>query len=190
MPAHPPLYILRHGETTWNAEGRLQGHFDAPLTKKGIAQAQAQRRILGARDLSGFRAISSPQKRALATAAIALEGWGGDFTTDPALTEVGLGTFAGQDRRTLMDHHGAEDGFDLYDLAPEGEGLAALRIRCESFLTQMNVPAVLVTHGITSRMLRLILLGIEGHDVRRMPGGQGVVFQVENGQQTLLSEGA
>ena len=57
MTSYPPLYILRHGETVWNAENRLQGHFDSPLTARGRAQAEAQNAILRARDLTGFTAL-------------------------------------------------------------------------------------------------------------------------------------
>ena len=56
----PPLYILRHGETEWNASGRLQGRFDSPLTEKGRAQAAVQRMILNDIDLAGYSAFSSP----------------------------------------------------------------------------------------------------------------------------------
>ena len=37
------LLVLRHGETEWNAAGRMQGHLDSPLTVKGIGQAELQR---------------------------------------------------------------------------------------------------------------------------------------------------
>ncbi len=185
-----PLYILRHGETTWNAEGRLQGHLDAPLTDQGVAHAQAQARILAKRDLTGFRFISSPLGRALSTARIACGANEALLETDPNLMEIGMGQFSGQYREALIAKHNAGDGFDLYDLAPGGEGCAGLRARCERFLDQLEGPAVLVTHGITSRMLRLILLGHAGLDVRPMGGGQGVVYRVEDGRQICLSEGA
>ena len=187
--AYPPLYILRHGETTWNAEGRLQGRHDSPLTDRGRAQAACQQRILQACDLRGFRLISSPQGRALATAQIALDGVAGTLETDPDLVEVGMGDWAGGYRQPLLDQTGAEDGFALYDLAPNGEGLPGLRHRCTAFLARMTDPAVLVTHGITSRMLRLILTGHSGCDVRKMQGGQGVVYRVVAGEQTCLTEG-
>ena len=71
--AHPPLYILRHGETEWNALERLQGHHDSPLTPLGQAQAAAQHQILAGEDLRGYTALSSPQARALQTAEIAMK---------------------------------------------------------------------------------------------------------------------
>ncbi|MBD3663031.1 histidine phosphatase family protein [Sulfitobacter sp. TSTF-M16] len=182
----PPLYILRHGETEWNAQGRLQGSFDSPLTSRGRAQARAQNRILAQRDLSASTALSSPQGRAFQTAAIALEGLVADIVTHAALREIGLGDWAGQDRAALIAETNAQDAFDLYELAPGGEGFAALHARCGAFLDQITAPSVLVTHGITSRMLRLILTGQPITALRDIAGGQGIVFYLENGIQHQL----
>ncbi|UWR13827.1 histidine phosphatase family protein [Sulfitobacter sp. M368] len=190
MNSAPPLYILRHGETEWNATGRLQGRFDSPLTKAGRAQAEAQREILQVNDLTGFSAISSPQGRAVQTARIACAGLIDPIATDPALSEIGLGDWAGGIRADLIQSSGASDGFDLYELAPNGEGFAALHARCHRFLSGLTDPAVLITHGITSRMLRLILTGRPIRDLRDMAGGQGVVFYLENGKQKRLDLGA
>lgn len=187
MTACPPLFILRHGETEWNVSGRLQGRFDSDLTPEGIAQARMQHGILRRENLFGFVAISSPQGRARRTAEIALEGLIAPIATDAALSEVGLGDWAGQERAQMMAESGAADGFALYDLAPNGEGLAALRLRCEEFLKRLSRPSVLVTHGITSRMLRLILAGAPNGHLRNIEGGQGVVFHLEDGKQKRLT---
>lgn len=185
----PPLYILRHGETIWNAQGRLQGRFDSALTARGRAQARTQRDILQKQDLRGFSALCSPQGRAVQTAEIAVQGLVADIRADPALAEIGVGDWAGQDRASLMATSGARDGFALYELAPGGEGFAALHRRCCAFLEGVQEPCVLVTHGITSRMLRLILTGQTVEALRDMPGGQGVVFEVRNGVQHRLTLG-
>ncbi|MCX7559994.1 histidine phosphatase family protein [Sulfitobacter sp. F26204] len=190
MSAFPPLYILRHGETEWNATGRLQGRFDSSLTDEGRAQAQAQQRILAGQDLTRFQAISSPQGRALETARIAVAGLATPITTDAALSEIGLGKWAGRDRAEVMAETGTRDGFALYELAPEGEGFAALHNRCLRFLRGLQTPSVLITHGITSRMLRVILTGRSIGALREIDGGQGVVFHLIDGQQKRLTLGA
>lgn len=182
----PPLYILRHGETEWNAQGRLQGRYDSALTQRGRAQALAQRAILLRRDLTGFTAVSSPQGRAYQTAAIALDGVIDDIHTDERLGEIGLGDWAGQTRSLLMEEAQVKSGFDLYERAPGGEGFAALRLRAAAFLADLQGPSVVVTHGITSRMLRLIALGLPMAALTELPGGQGVVFHLESGIQTRL----
>ncbi|HBB85340.1 MAG TPA: histidine phosphatase family protein [Sulfitobacter sp.] len=188
MSHYPTLYILRHGETEWNLANRLQGHFDSSLTEKGRAQAMAQNAILQRCELSGFAALSSPQGRALTTAQIALAGMGIEVGTDARLGEIGIGTWAGEERETLLRQTpAARDSYDLYEYAPEGEGFAALYQRCLAFLDSLTGPHVLVTHGITSRMLRLILLGQSPASLRDMQGGQGVVFCLERGQQKRLT---
>ena len=187
MTSYPPLYILRHGETVWNAENRLQGHFDSPLTARGRGQAEAQNAILKVRDLTGFRALSSPQERAQQTARIALDGLL-PFQPHRGLAEIGIGAWAGGCRETLLSRcPEARDTFDLYEMAPEGEGFAALEARCRGFLDALTGPHVLITHGITSRMLRLIVLGRDRSQLRDIEGGQGVVFHLAGGVQTRLA---
>ena len=124
------LFVLRHGETTWNREGRMQGHLNAPLTELGVAQAVAQRNIMTGQDLSGFRVLSSPSGRAVETAAIALGPLVTEITTDPDLREVGVGEWTGRLRAELIDPtewQVTTDGvLELYDMAPGGETLAGL----------------------------------------------------------------
>jgi broad specificity phosphatase PhoE len=183
--SYPPVFILRHGETDWNLAGRLQGHYDSPLTDRGRAQALAQRRILAGCDLRGCVALSSPQGRALATARIATEGLFAEFDQESRLSEIGLGAWAGRYRHeVLREAPDTADAFDLYELAPGGEGFDALRARCTQFLRSLSGPAILVTHGITSRMLRLILLNRATADIREVGGGQGVVYEISDGRQT------
>lgn len=188
---HAPLYILRHGQTIWNAEQRFQGRLDSPLTPRGIAQAAAQRKLLEQCDLTGFEAVSSPQGRAFHTAALALVGLVPRIETDARLSEIGIGAWEGR-LRAELDPDGAHDeseesALSLYETAPGGEGFSALHARCRAFLEELRGPAVIVTHGITSRMLRAILLNLGIGNLDQLPGGQGVVFRVENGRQTKLS---
>jgi len=189
------LFVLRHGETTWNREGRMQGHLNAPLTELGVEQAVTQRNIMAEQDLSGFCVLSSPSGRAVETAAIALGPLVTEIITDPDLREVGVGEWTGRLRAELIDptewQVTADGVLELYDMAPGGEGLAGLEARCAQFLARLEGPHVLVTHGITSRMIRALALG-HGPNVTlamlsEMPGGQGVVYHVKDGRQKRLS---
>lgn len=186
----PELYILRHGETYWNAENRMQGGLNSPLTDKGRAQAARQAELLAACDLAGFSAYCSPQGRAFETAGIAVARQIGTIRTDDRLREIGVGDWQGRLRAELMaDHPGPEtaDGpIAMYEHAPGGEGFARLENRCRSFLSDLTGPAVLVTHGITSRMLRAVILGVGASGLGDLPGGQGVVFHLSAGRQQQL----
>ena len=66
----PPLFLLRHGQTVWNREGRMQGRLDSPLTPLGQVQAARQGAILRANGVA-FPARTSPRGRARTTAALA-----------------------------------------------------------------------------------------------------------------------
>ena len=191
----PELYILRHGQTRWNAEHRIQGGLDSPLTEKGRAQAREQRRILQRLDLQGFQALSSPQGRARATAEIALAGLVPRIEYDPRLAEIGMGQWEGVSRADLHGGDGElsereETALHLYDLAPGGEKFAGLEARCRAFMADLDGPAVIVTHGVTSRMLRLIATGRGIDAIAEIGGGQGNVWHVRGGRQDCLETGA
>ena len=187
---YPDLYILRHGQTEWNVQNRLQGALDSPLTEMGHAQARRQRAVLEAENLDSFECWTSPQGRALETARIAVDGLVAYIEPDWRLSEIGVGEWAGKRREDLIIEHPLDESdestFDLYERAPGGEGFVALRARCQGFLDSLDAPAVLVTHGITSRMLRVILQDLDIADLSRVEGGQGVVYHLSNGKSRRL----
>ncbi|MFL4471421.1 histidine phosphatase family protein [Tateyamaria armeniaca] len=191
---YPDLLILRHGETEWNLAGRMQGEMDSPLTATGRAQASAQQRILTRFGIDGWQAWTSPQGRSAVTARIAMGERAEDLRTDPRLSEITMGEWTGLHRRDIVAAapHLFETEMDLnwYDHAPGGEGIAALYERTGAFLDDLTGPSVIVTHGITSRMLRCHALGLEPAAFTELPGGQGIVYHLSGGVQTCLSEGA
>ena len=190
---YPDLLIMRHGETEWNREGRMQGALDSTLTRLGRQQAAEQHAILKRIGIDGWRVLSSPQGRALQTAEIAVAGLG-EIETDDRLAEITVGTWSGRLRQDclaeLPSDAVVEDTPDgalaLYEYAPHGEGFEALRIRAQSLLDSLTGPTVLITHGITSRMLRAIILGQATENLGKLPGGQGVVYSLSGGVQTKL----
>ena len=149
----PEVLVLRHGQTEWNATGRLQGHLDSPLTEKGLRQARRQHELLQPYDLTGFRFITSPQARARKTAQIALAGLAAHIETSSELMEIGLGAWAGSTRAEIAQERmiSLQDlgQTQFYDWAPGGEGTERLYERCAAFLSQLTGPAVLITHGMT-----------------------------------------
>jgi broad specificity phosphatase PhoE len=187
---YPELYVLRHGETEWNAQGRMQGALNSPLTPEGIKQALRQAEILQSVDLARFDILSSPQGRAFETAAIALARHVTHLHTDVRLREIGVGEWAGRVRSELTENNeffeGPDGALELYERAPAGEGFDGLEARCAEFLSSLKGPAVLVTHGITSRMIRAIATGTGRAGVAEIGGGQGVVFHLKKGSQKRL----
>jgi len=195
MPVEPPtmpeLWILRHGETDWNAEERLQGRLDSPLTSRGLDQARAQGRILAACLPGRVRVIASPAPRALRTARLALGGLGLTIETDERLLELDLGRWAGRtltDLRTESpDLRKATDPHLWKFLAPGGETLGQMAGRVRPVLAGLHEPTVIVTHGVTSRLLRCMVLGRPLTDLSIVPGGQGNVHHIRNGKARVLT---
>ena len=184
--AYPEIYILRHGETTWNAENRMQGELNSPLTDKGKRDAARQAEILAGLDLIGFTFMCSPQGRAFQTAGIALAGIADHIRTDDRLREIGVGDWSGRLRKELPQPKGKDPAMGQYAIAPNGEGFDRLKVRCRALLADLEGPTVLVTHGITSSMLRGLVVGEKAHANPTTHGGQGCVYHLKDGDQFLL----
>ena len=151
----PRLYILRHGQTEFNLQHRVQGHCDSPLTELGVAQAHAAGVWLAAQGVRFERIFSSPLGRALATAEVAREELAAAGlpapTVEPVdgLIERSYGPFEGGPA--------ADVPAELWDpgetLVPYGgEGSAALRERIVATLTELMVSSraqtvLAVSHG-------------------------------------------
>src|ERR1700755_1893717 len=96
------ILLVRHGESTGNLAGRLQGHFDAPLTDLGRAQAARAGAWLKARGLRWSTAYASPLARARDTAAIIAETTGyPEAILDDDLKEVAVGRLEGMTREEI-----------------------------------------------------------------------------------------
>lgn len=110
------VYLLRHGETTWNADGnRYCGATDVELTPLGLTQAQQARELL--RDTVFDAVYSSPLQRAFITAQLASGREASGVITDPRLREASFGSWEGKRRSEFI----AEDP-DLWvawDRSPE-----------------------------------------------------------------------
>jgi broad specificity phosphatase PhoE len=110
------LYIVRHGQTEWNKEGRMQGHMDSPLTAEGLEQAK----LLGKRlkNVEFDAAFSSDLLRARRTAEIVALEHNLVVTTTEALREKRLGTLEGKKEAMLREElKELMEKFDL--LTPE-----------------------------------------------------------------------
>ncbi|NKX38524.1 histidine phosphatase family protein, partial [Rhodobacteraceae bacterium R_SAG5] len=130
MRDFPKIWFLRHGQTEWNAEQRVQGQLESDLTELGIAHAHRQAELM-APILRDQRppCLVSPLRRAQHTARIALGTQ--SFVTEPALAEVYAGQFQGLTLQEIAARYPEIDArvdthLDLFCAAPEGEGFAAL----------------------------------------------------------------
>jgi probable phosphoglycerate mutase len=161
------LIVVRHGETTWNREGRFQGHLDSPLTVEGEEQARALARRLA--EYSFTTLYSSDLGRAQTTANIIAKATGQTVRLDPRLRERHLGVLQGlllpearekfPDAYALFKHGGVDD------IVPGGE---STRQRCETMTDCVHdlgqrhrgERIVVVTHGGSLSCLMRHVLGI------------------------------
>jgi probable phosphoglycerate mutase len=166
------IYLLRHGQTEYNVEQRIQGRCDSPLTEIGKTQAQA----MGAKlrgltdDLDGFELVSSPQPRALSSAELVAEaaGFGRKIVTDERLQEVGCGSWERHHFATLAQRDpliGEAPNFlaAWARYCTDGEGFDAACDRLASFLRWAEGKAlVVVSHGCAGSILRGLYVGAGG----------------------------
>jgi probable phosphoglycerate mutase len=192
MPSFPELYILRHGQTEWNAERRIQGALDSPLTALGCEQAARQGEILARTEIGAathdFHV--SPQGRAQQTAGLALAPLDIAPVTDMRLREISLGAWDGLTHAEIeVRNPGAirdDHPFLWQDGAPGGEGFEAFDRRLRAYLADLTGPTVIIAHGMVSLFLRGAVLGLDLDGITGLPGGQGVVYHLKDGIQTRL----
>jgi 2,3-bisphosphoglycerate-dependent phosphoglycerate mutase len=186
------IHLVRHGETDWNAESRLQGWADIPLNQKGLAQAQATAASLASRPLA--RVISSDLTRARQTAEPIAARVGLEVDIEPALRERRYGVAEGRTHTELalefgdqLDEHWADPDFSFEG----GETRRDVYIRLSDFLrTLLAQPAagelVLVSHGGALRAARGFLEGIPLEELPHWEFHNGQITTVSVEPDTLL----
>ncbi len=193
MPA-PVIYYIRHGETAWNADGRLQGAQDTALNELGRKQAVQAGHILAdlfahdGRDRMKLPYLSSPLSRARTTMELmrgALNLPPQDYATDDRLREIGYGQWEGS---TLAEMEAADPAFfakrhaDKWRVAPTGgETYEAVQRRMRDWYDQVRGDIVVVAHGGTARAL-MVALGFETPEsASDLPIAQGAVYVFGDG---------
>jgi len=185
----PTLYYVRHGQTDWNLEGRLQGRLDVPLNAKGRRQAAHCAEILRdliARDgrLPGhLDYVSSPLVRASETMDILRAGLGlagGGYATDARLAEIAYGSWEGLTYVEILardkDIVAQREGNKWHFRAPGGETYEEVAQRVRAWYVTVEKDTVVTAHGGTARAL-VAVAGVAPRDEAvHHPIDQGVVY--------------
>ncbi|MBS0505600.1 MAG: histidine phosphatase family protein [Proteobacteria bacterium] len=200
------FFIARHGETVFNAAGRMQGdHMDTPLTRAGFAQADAMgeglARFLG----DGARPAhlwASPYGRALQTLAIVCEHIRADWHAarrDQHLSEINVGGWGGRTYAEIIAEQGmiADAGSGLFTARPpDGEWYDEIAARLTSWLNEHGGEEgdkLIIMHGISSRVLRGIMTGLPLDDRWSAPVApglpQGSMVVIEDGVERIVHLG-
>lgn len=129
-PARPRLWLVRHGETRWAAEGRHTSTTDVPLTARGRAQAVALASSLAGHAFGAI--LSSPMRRALETCRLA--GFGDRATIDADLAEWAYGADEG---RTTAQIRRDRPGWSIWRDGPlEGETIEHVAGRADHLIAR------------------------------------------------------
>lgn len=164
------VYIVRHGETVWNAAGKLQGNTDIELNETGRALAGELGRKL---ETVAFDCIySSPLIRAYETACLIRGHRNIPIVRDERLREISFGDMEGVHYSVWRDERSPYRSFfeapDRYQPPPNGETIDQVRARTQAFLQEVIEPlsdqfrrVMIVAHGALNKGL---MCYIEGND--------------------------
>ncbi|POU04417.1 MULTISPECIES: 2,3-diphosphoglycerate-dependent phosphoglycerate mutase GpmB [Enterobacteriaceae] len=190
------VYLVRHGETQWNAERRIQGQSDSPLTAKGEQQAKqvAER----AKALGITHVIASDLGRTQRTAEIIADLCGCEITLDARLRELDMGVLEKRPIESLTEEeeqwrrqlvNGTSDG-----RIPDGESMQELSDRMHAALaTCLELPEgsrpLLVSHGMALGCLVSTILGLPAWAERRLRLRNCSISRIDYQQSPWLASG-
>ena len=184
------ILLVRHGETEWNRERRIQGRFDSPLTERGVAQAHAIGRLVQKLpEATSARIVASPLGRATRTAEIIARHLLArpEPTIDDRLREVSAGSWDGLTFRDIeLRSPGTFDGDGRYEWnfrAPGGETYDGFAARVAEWMSDAVAAPFLiaVTHGVVSRVLRGLYASLPREIALTLPVPQVKVFRLSGG---------
>jgi broad specificity phosphatase PhoE len=190
------LFMVRHGETAWNADGRIQGHTDVELTEIGREQARLAAERLRRERIEAV--YSSDLKRASVTGEIIAAIHGLEVTTTPLLREAFLGEWQGlttQQAAKKFPHEFAAYSQDSISNRPPGaERLEDVISRCAQFLDSVRQAhpdggVAVAAHGgaIRGIIAAAFAVGPEVYRHIRLDNGSLTVLDISAGGPLLVS---
>jgi broad specificity phosphatase PhoE len=191
----PLIYFLRHGQTDYNATGRLQGSIEVPLNAHGRKQAKRNGGVLNELigDKSKFDFVASPLLRTRQTMELVRTAMGlepGRYRAEDRLQEVRFGAWGGM----TMAEIAAQDSeryrlrqADPWNVAPPGgECFRELYTRVMDWFTGVTEDTVAVAHGGTNRCIRGHFLKLSPQEIVHLDVPQDKVLMIEDGKLTWL----
>jgi probable phosphoglycerate mutase len=184
------IYLVRHGETEWNLERRMQGRLESRLTALGRRQAAAMAGLLAEHvdaDLEPWRLISSPLGRARETAEAIGARLGLAVELDERLTEIAFGAWEGRLREEVAPQHPELFATREWLVSPPGgETFDEVRARVAGFLAELPPEperrVIAVSHGVAGRLLRGVYAGLGREETLNQDVPQDAVFRLAEGR--------
>ncbi|MFM8608362.1 MAG: histidine phosphatase family protein [Hyphomicrobiales bacterium] len=191
MSARPRILFVRHGETDWNVEGRLQGQTDIQLNALGRIQAEdVGRRLAKLIDTPAHsKWLVSPLGRTRETAEIARRALGLDpkaYQTEDQLKEITFGAWEGFTWAELRKSEPLAEAERMKNkwgyVPPQGESYEMLTNRIGLWLETVKSEIVAVSHGGVARALMVLAAGLSPQDAPRHEIHQGRVLEFAEGR--------
>ncbi len=188
------IYLVRHGQTVWNSERRIQGHLDSPLTPLGERHAEASGRLLQGRGIAQL--YCSDLGRAARTAAIVGACLGLSPQPRTQLRECYWGEWEGRIWEDLMEQHGPlmeTRQANLYRYRPpEGESYQDGEARVRPLVNELRErhsgeTVALVAHSMINRMILKVLLDWSFEEVMEQRQEHHEIIRIDfDGEAPLL----
>ena len=186
------IYIVRHGQTAWNLQGRKQGRKDSPLTLKGVEQAKDVSKILNnsIKDYSKFKVVVSPQWRCQQFASIICELTGIDFSDcifEENLREHCFGLWEGKTEEEIekefpgfLANRYIPENYWSY-IVPMGESYELLYSRIGKVLDKYKEQDIIyICHEMVSKVIRGNALNLSPEQILPLKHPQDCVYKIQN----------
>jgi broad specificity phosphatase PhoE len=192
------IYLIRHGETTWNRNGRLQGQADSPLTLHGTKQIEAVGRTLHELTKSeSFDVWASPLGRTRQSASIISDILGFEYENikfDSCLKEITLGDRDGYSSWAALIADFPKDMAlrkkDPWNYKhPNGESSQMVHARLAPFikdLENINGTHVIISHGVVSKIVRGLYLNLSNKETFALDRPQEAFHCLKDGHITTI----
>jgi broad specificity phosphatase PhoE len=177
-------YLVRHGESEWNAASRMQGQLDSPLTPLGLEHARGSARLLARLGVDAM--FASPLGRVRQTVDIINEELSLEAAFDDRLKEWSAGDWSGElhadIRSKWPDEWAAWDADRYANRSPGGESFVDLVERSEAFVADARVRSgsriAVIAHGFLNRALAAVLLSSTAEEMLRIRQGNDTVIRI------------
>ena len=192
------LILVRHGESEWNRDGRIQGQVNSPLTDLGISQAMAISNYLSGIFINQeLKIYTSPLDRAIQTAKIIAQGidcFGSELIIEERLNDFNLGeisgTFGWDKVAEIFPEQAKLRLQDPMRFHPSGgESGADFEARLRSLLEELmgdGTLKLMVSHGIVNKFIRGILKNLSGKEMINLGESQNTIYRLEQGEETEI----
>jgi broad specificity phosphatase PhoE len=193
------LYIVRHGETDWNKEGRIQGRLNSQLTEKGRHNAK----VLGERlkDIDFAKIITSPSGRTIETTELIVKDRDMLVQTNERIMEMDMGPWQGLLKSEIRAQY--PEAYECFMNRPElyqnenAESFIDIYKRAVDFLHELKSSnqtgnLLIISHGLFIKALFLTIKGIEIKDFWTEPTVEGTslsIVKIDATETKLLLEG-